>query len=146
MNALLEDIDISRVAALTTAGTTEIISSYVDMQGWDGAIFFTDIATANAGNFAYIRQSLVSDGSSSVVHLSGTRSIAASNGQTVRTTVHEPRNGLGRFVAVAVIRAGASTALGEIWCIRYKTKRGPQAIGINRIAQSPAGTASGTGA
>lgn len=146
MNALLEDIDISRVAALTTSAGTEVTSSYVDMQGWDGVIFFTDIATANAGNFVYVRQSTSVDGSTGTVHLSGTRSIAGTNGQTVRTTVHEPRNGLGRYVAASVIRAGTNTALGEIWCIRYRTKKAPQAIGVNKIAQSPAGTASGTGA
>lgn len=146
MNALLEDIDITRVAALTTSGTTEITSSYVDMQGWDGAIFYTDFGTANAGNFLYIRQSTASDGSTGTVHLSGTRSVPTSNGTTARSTVHEPRNGLGRYVAASCIRAGSATTLGEIWCIRYKTKKGPQAIGINKIAQSPAGTSSGTGA
>jgi|688.fasta_scaffold41038_10 hypothetical protein len=146
MFALLEDIDITRVADDTGSAGTEVVSTYVDMQGWDGAVFFGTIATANAGNFGYVRQSTSSDGSTGVSHLSGTRSIAASDGQVARICVHEPRATLGRYLAAAFIRAGTNTALGEIYCVRYRTKKGPAALGIGKIVQGPAGTTSGTGA
>jgi len=146
MFALLEDIDITLVAEDAGSAGTEAVSTYVDMQGWDGAVFFGTIATANAGNFMYIRQSTASDGSTGVSHLSGTRSIAGSNGQVARVCVHEPRAALGRYLAASVIRAGANTAVGEVYCIRYRTKKGPVALGIGKIVQGPAGTTSGTGA
>jgi hypothetical protein len=145
MFALGEDINITRVADDTTAGTSEVVSTYVDLQGWDGVVFFGTIATAATGNFLYVRQSTASDGSSGVSHLSGTRSIATSDGQLAQTCVHEPRQGLGRYAAASFIR-GTSTALGEIFALRYRAKKGPVAVGITKNVQSPAGTTSGTGA
>jgi hypothetical protein len=116
---LIDLIKITQESDDTSAGTSEINTTGLDLQGYDGVVFFTTIATANAGNYLALDQGATSTPTDSV---EGSSCVAGSDGDVVAVDLHKP---LYRYVRASVIR-GASTAVGEIYAIRYKGRKAPQ--------------------
>lgn len=111
---LSNEVLITKVKAAQATGTTEITSDIVDMSGYEGVVFFTAIATANAGNYIKGQQGAAAN-LSDVTDLEGTKVVAASDAQVVWLDIHKPQE---RYLRASVIR-GATTVVGEIYALRY---------------------------
>lgn len=119
---LSKNVKITMIKAAATAATTEVVSDVVDMQGYDGVIFFGTIATANAGNYLKVQQAAVS-AMTDPVDLAAKKIIAAANGSVVWLDIHKPQE---RYLTANVIRAGASTATGDLYAIQYGGEKMPE--------------------
>jgi hypothetical protein len=119
-NYLTDRVSIDLVKAAQTTAGTEVESDYVDMQGFDGVVFFAEIATANAGNFIKVQQD--EDGSGAGADLEGTKLVAATSGNVVTVEVKRPEK---RYLRANIIRAGANTVTGPIYAIRYAAREVP---------------------
>ena len=117
---LSNGIKITKAAAAASAGTTAVNGTALDMSGYDGVLFFTTIATANAGNFLKAQIGSASDGSDAA-DLEGTKVVAAANGQVVWLDIYraDPNQ---KYIRPVIIR-GASSAVGEVYALQYESRR-----------------------
>ena|SRR3990172_155843 len=126
-------IEIAKIADAETSAGTEVTSDSVDLANYQGGIFFCTIATANAGNYLALDQGTTSSPTEAIAS-SGV--VATVNGQVVCVTLHKP---LQRYARASVIRAGANTAVGQIYCIRYGNRKPPLTPGdVHTLLVSPA--------
>lgn len=125
---MINNIKIIKAADASGANTTEIESAIIDTTGFDGIIFLTTIATANAGNFLKVK-----DGAGAALEdaadLAGTKTTAVTNGDTLTLDIKRPAK---RYLQATITR-GASTAAGEIWALLYKKNHVP----INNGQRAP---------
>jgi hypothetical protein len=117
---LLNEGRIRCVSVATVAGTSTVYSSAVDTDQGDDITFFCTIATANSGNYLKIQQH-PDDQFGTEEDLAGSKTIGLVNADVVAAEVYRPTK---RYVRAAVIR-GASTALGEIFCIQKGARKLP---------------------
>lgn len=117
-----KNFKITKVKAGAASAGTAVESDVVDMQGYEGVIFVTTIATANAGNYLKAQQGAI-EALSDAVDLAATTVVATANAETVWLEVHKPSD---RYVRAVVIRAGANTATGDIFAIRYNGRVKPE--------------------
>lgn len=140
---LLTDCKLDKVADSTTTATSTVNSSIIDMQGYEGVIFITNIVTANAGNFLKAQQGAASN-MSDAADLAGSRVDSNASDEMVALCIHKP---VERYVRASVVRAGATTVLGEIYALRYGARTVPKdnsltGTGQAKVVVSPAeGTA-----
>lgn len=132
---LTKNVEIVKVKANQSAGTSAVTSDAVDMANWDGVVFFSTIATANAGNFLEVEQSEASDFASAVT-LEGTKAVAAENGDMVFADVYRPLESQGRYLRAKITR-GASSATGDIYAIKYAGRTKPETNAIGALVISP---------
>lgn len=121
---LSPSIMLDRVSDDTGSAGTAIDSTAVDMAGYDGVILFCTIATANAGNYLSAQQGAASNGSDAATLLGSKTTVTADGGLAV-LDVYKP---LERYVRAQVIRAGANTAVGEIFALRYGKDKQPSSF------------------
>lgn len=116
---LINGIKITKVAAAATAATTAVNGTAVDMSGYEGVLFFTTIATANAGNIFKAQIGSVANGSDAA-DLEGTAVVAAANAQVVWIDVYraDPNQ---KYIRPVVVR-GASSAVGDIYALQYESR------------------------
>ena len=121
---LSPNINITKVKNYSSADTDAVTSDAVDMQNYDGVLFFTTFAVANAGNYLKVQQD-ENDASafSDAEDLAGTKVTPASTNDVAWIDVYRPSK---RYIRVHATRAGASTALGEIYAIRYNGRELPE--------------------
>ena len=118
---LSKNVKITKVAVAAVSAGTAVNGSAVDMAGFDGVLFMTTIATANAGNFLKVQQdSDVALGT--VADLAGSAVVATANAEVVFVDCYQPAE---RYVRPVVIRAGANTAVGDIYAIQYEGRVKP---------------------
>lgn len=143
---LTESCKLTKVADHSTAATTDVTSASVDMEGWDGVVFFTSYGTAAANNLIHIEQSsddgsvdTFTDVAGSEVNASG----ASDEDQFV--DILRPQERYLRCIGVR----GTSSTLESIWALQYKGRKVPFAsapnltsgtIYGNRLTQPIAGT------
>lgn len=120
MKTFLNNNKIIKVADAATAATTAVSSSAVDMSGFESITFFSNIATANAGNFIKI-QTDDNSGFTSAADVTGAAAIAATDGNIVAVELTQP---VEKYVRAQIVR-GASTATGEIWAVLSKARTLP---------------------
>jgi hypothetical protein len=111
---------ITKLNAGVAAGTSQVDSSILDMSGYEGAVIFSAIATADPANYLKIaqgNQSNLSDGAD----IAGSKVVAAANGQVVGVEIFQPSD---RYLRASIIR-GVSTAAGEIYAIQYGGRKKP---------------------
>lgn len=121
---LSNNVKIRKVEAAATSADTALISDAVDMQGFDGVVFITTIATANAAVTLKAQQGNVLSGvnlDASKADLLGTSMVAGANGETLVLDIYRPTD---RYVQ-AVVTRGAATAVGEIYAIQYGGAKRP---------------------
>lgn len=137
MGQLSKLVEVDEVAAAATAATSAVNGITVDMQGFDGVMFFATIAVANAGNLLKAQEG---DTTSPTTDLAGSGVVATTNGQVVLLDVYKP---LKRYIRAVLIRAGASSASGQIYAVKYRGKVSPKvAADVATSLVSPiAGTA-----
>lgn len=121
MQGLLADIKITKVADTTANGTTTINSSVIDMAGYEGVIFFCNIATAAAGNILKVQQGLVSN-LSDAADLAGSGQTSGASDEVTGVEIIKP---LERYLRATVVR-GTSTILGEIYAVQFNPRTRPQ--------------------
>jgi hypothetical protein len=117
---LFHNVKIDLVEAATVQDQNDVETDIMDMLGYEGAVFFGTIATANAGNYMKIQQDTDPAGGT-MADLAGTKVIAAANGQVVWCEVYKPQE---RYLRAYVEKGGAATATGDIYCIRYGGRKG----------------------
>lgn len=118
---LSEDVKITKVADHTTAGTSAVTSSSVDMQDYEGVIFISSYGTAAAGNTAHAEQSSDDGSSDAFADLAGTEVGVSTSDEDVWVEVHRPTE---RYVRAAFLR-GTSSTLESIYAIQYGAKIKP---------------------
>lgn len=119
---LSNEVKIRKVAVAAGSAGTEVISSVVDMAGYEGVMFFTTIATANAGNFLKAQQD-AAVGMGGAADILGSKVVAAANASVVWLDIYKPTE---RYVTANIIRAGANTATGDMYAIQYEGKVKPE--------------------
>jgi hypothetical protein len=114
MRFLSEDVLITKVSNPSTAATGAVNGTGVDMTGYRGVMFVTSFTTANAGNYINAAESTAS--TTGYTDLEGTKVASGSSDEDVWVDVYGPKD---QYVRCEVVRAGASTALGDIWAFQY---------------------------
>jgi len=117
---LSNGVKITQAAAASAAGTSAVNSDVIDMAGYDGVMFVTAIATANAGNHIKLQQGDEPD-LSDAADIEGSKQVATANAQTVWIDLYRPTK---RYVR-AVATRGVSTALGEVYAFQYEGRIQP---------------------
>ena len=138
MRNLSKNTALTKVLALSTSAGTALNSASVDMDGFEGVMFFGRIATANAANFANLAQS--SD-DSTFVDLTGTKVVPGDDADSFLIDVYRP---LDRYVRCEVDRGGADTIVGDIYAIQYGARKAPTTHGTTVDAETHISPAEGT--
>ena len=114
---LFKNVKITKVKNHSTANTTDVESDAVDMQNYDGVVFFTTFAVAHGSNYLKAQQDENDDsGFGDAEDLAGTKVVAASANDVTWLDIYRPKK---RYIRAHGERGGASTALGEIYAIQY---------------------------
>jgi hypothetical protein len=118
---LSENILLTKVEDPTADGTSAVESAIVDMDGWDGVIFFTSYATAAADNAIHAEQGAASD-LSDAADLEGSEVDVGASDEDQFVDILRPQE---RYLRCVALR-GTSSVLGEIWAIQYRGAHLPQ--------------------
>ncbi len=113
-----ENSKFTKVQDHSTANTTAVNSTGVDMAGYEGVIFITSFGTAAANNTVNLAQGDSLGGSYD--DLEGTE-VASGTAADVWIDVFRP---LDRFVRMEATR-GTSSTLESVWAIRYGPLKAP---------------------
>jgi len=107
-------------AAVTAAGTSEVVGATIDMQNYEGVLFIAKFGTAASGNNLKAAQGEQSD-MSDAADLKGTLVAVGASDEIVWLDLYRPEE---RYVR-ALIQRGTSSTLD--WCIaiRYDPKKMP---------------------
>jgi hypothetical protein len=127
MEQLSNQVVVEKVADGATSAGTDVNGTAVDLQGYDGVMFFAGIATANAGNFLKVQEGSTT---SPTADLAGSKTIAAQNGHIVLVDVYRP---LKRYARPVIVRAGANTVTGDLYAIKYVGRVSPK-IAANAVS------------
>jgi hypothetical protein len=117
---LFHNVKITKCAAATASNQTDVEGTPVDMQGYEGAVFFGTIGTANAGNYLKVRQgtdSTVTD----AADLEGTKVVATAAAEIVWCEIYKPQE---RYLQPYIEKGGAATTTGDLYCIQYGGRKG----------------------
>lgn len=128
----LEENSLTLQAAGAGSAGTAVNGATLDMAGYDGVIVFGTIATANAGNYLKAQEGDASDGSD-MADLAGSKVVADANGQIVGFDLNRPKK---RYIRGVVIRAGANTATGDLYALRYKASSKPTSNTIANVLKT----------
>lgn len=116
---LSNGIKITKVADHTTAGTSAVEATGVDMAGFEGVLFVTSFGTAASGNTLLASQDTASGGS--YTDLLGSSVTSGTSDEDVWIDVYRPTK---RYVRVEAAR-GTSSTLESIWAIQYGARKQP---------------------
>lgn len=122
----LNQVKVELLAAPTGAGTSDVDSAVVDMQGYEGVIFLTRFGTAAANNSIKVQQGQDS-GLSDAADLTGTSVVSGSSDEGCGVDIHKP---LERYLRIRALR-GTSSTLGEIWAIKYGSRVMPRVSALS---------------
>lgn len=112
-------VKITKVADHSTAATSAVESTGVDMAGYEGVLFVTSFGTAAANNT--IKAAQGADNSADWEDLTGTSVASGTSDEDVWVDVFRPRD---RYVRVEIAR-GTSSTLESIWAIQYGARTAP---------------------
>lgn len=139
---LSDCVKITKVSDPTAAGTTTVVSTGLDMTGYDGVLFLTSYGTAAAGNL--VNASVCATVGGSYSDLAGTAVAPGSSDEdfyldVVRVPAATP------FIILTCVR-GTSSTLGDIWALQYKARALPvvNTISGTIIGEQHADKAAGT--
>lgn len=126
---LLKNAKLTKVEAAASSAGTALNSDSVDMQGYDGVMFFGRIATVNAANFANLAQS---EDDSSFADLLGTKVSPGDDGDSFCIDLYRP---LERYIRCEIDRGGADTATGDVYALQYHGRKAPATQGATIDAE-----------
>ena len=116
---LSSNVLITKVQDHSTAATSAVNSTGVDMSGYEGVLFITSFGTAAANNTVNAAQG--ADNSADWVDLTGTSVSAGTSDEDVWIDVYRPTE---RYVRLEAAR-GTSSTLESIWAIQYGPRKAP---------------------
>jgi len=116
--SLLKEARITEVISATTAGTSTIASSAVDMANYENVVFITSLGTAAADNGHKVNQSSDDGSADDYTDLLGSSLLCNGTGKVVVSEVIRPTK---RYVKCSVVR-GTSTTINNCICIRWGAK------------------------
>ncbi len=121
-NPVSENVKLTKIADPSTAATSDVTSSSVDLAGnggWDGVLLVTSYGTPAANNLFHVEgcddDSTFLDVEGSEVDLEG----ASDEDQWI--DVFRP---IYRYYRVVAAR-GTSSTLGDVWALLYRGKTAP---------------------
>ena len=117
---LSENVKIVLAKEAQAAATTEVLSDVIDTCGFEGCIFMTRFATANAGNYIKVKQDTAANGATAA-DLVGTKVTSGTSDEGVAIDINRPQE---RYLQLSATRT-VSSALGEIWAILYRPVKAP---------------------
>ena len=117
---LSENVKIVLAKAAEAAGTDEVVSAVIDTCGFEGCIFMTRFAVANAGNYIKVQQDTAANGATAA-DLAGTKVTSGDSDEGVAIDINRPQK---RYLQLSATRT-ATSALGEIWAILYGPVKAP---------------------
>ena len=117
---LSENVKIVLAKAAEAAAATEVLSDVIDTCGFEGCIFMTRFATANAGNYIKVKQDAAADGQTAA-DLAGTKVASGTADECCAVDINRPQK---RYLQLSATRT-ESSALGEIWAILYGPVKAP---------------------
>jgi len=117
---LSENVKIVLAKAAEDAATTEVKSAVIDTCGFEGCIFMTRFAVANAGNYIKVQQDTAANGATAA-DLAGTKVTSGDSDEGVAIDINRPQK---RYLRLSATRT-ATSALGEIWAILYGPVKAP---------------------
>ena len=119
---LTDNLKITKIADHTTAGTSTVTSSAVDMQGYTCAVFVTSFGTAASDNTFTIQSSSDDGSADAYTDLTGTQVGVSTSDEDVWEDICRPRE---RYLKIKADR-GTSSTLESIWVIQYGARSLPQ--------------------
>ena len=123
---LSKEVQITEVEGPTTAGTSAIESTAIDISNYDGCAIMTTVATktdSTNSNIVAVYQSSKATLDNSTETLLKEYTVTKDN-LTVLLDVFRPREEYGKYIIVKVTR-GTSTAVGPIYAMRYGGRTKP---------------------
>lgn len=112
---LSDNIKITKVQDHTTAGTSTITATSIDMQNYTGVVFLTSFGTAASDNTCHVEGSSDDGSSDSFTDLTSTEVGVASSDEDVWLDI---RNPVERYIRFACLR-GTSSTLESVWAFQY---------------------------
>tara|TARA_Y100000310_G_scaffold304722_1_gene344163 strand:+ start:253 stop:678 length:426 start_codon:yes stop_codon:yes gene_type:complete len=106
----------TKVADHTSAGTSQVNSASVDMQGWDGVMFVTSYGTAASDNILHLA---TSSDDSTFNDLEGTALSPGASDEDQWVDIYRP---LERYIRAEAVRDTSST-LESVWAVQYAGAR-----------------------
>lgn len=110
----LNSCQITKVADHSTAATSAVESSIIDMAGFAGVVFVTSLGTAAANNTLKVQQD-DANGTGGMADLAGSEVSAGTSDEDLIVAVHQPAK---RYLR-AVVTRGTSSTCESIYAIRY---------------------------
>jgi hypothetical protein len=117
---LSENVKITKVAA-SVDGTGTVVTGAIDMQGFNGVLVMSTMATANAGNYVKAGQD-DAVGLGTIADIEGSKVVCTASPQVLMLDIKPTK----RYCQVSFVRGGATTVLGEIYIIQYKGDKLPE--------------------
>lgn len=115
IQAISENIKITKVADAVTAATGDVNGSSLDMAGYDGVIFFTSYGTAAADNEIHAEVSSDNNVGDAWAAVASSEVSSAGSDEDQWLDVLRP---VERYIR-CVAERGTSSALGDIWALQY---------------------------
>lgn len=120
---LSAEVKIDKVADGASSAGTAVTSSAIDMLGYDAVCLFAQIATANAGNYLKAQQSSDDGSADDYTDLAGSKVVADNGADVVVLDIRRPTK---RYLKGIIIRGGANTVTGDMYAVRYNSRKFPQ--------------------
>lgn len=111
---------LTKALAGAVAGTSELTTAVINMEGFEGVEFFGSIATKDPTNYIKVQQGkllLMTDAED----LKGTKLATTVDGNVFLTDIYKPQE---QYVQLVVTRA-VSTTVGDIFALQYAPKKMP---------------------
>lgn len=121
MKLLSEITKLVKVADHSTAATSDVTSSSVNMAGYGSVLFLTSFGTAAANNTLKVQQSSDDGSTDAYSDLEGSSVSSGTSDEDVWIDVYRPTK---QYVRVVAAR-GTSSTLESIWAIQYEASSLP---------------------
>lgn len=138
MQNLLKECKISRVSNAAAAGTTEVLSSVLDMTGYDGVIFIAllgDVTINSVLTLTAKGNTASSTSSPAPVTQKATDAYTATatdaDNKLLAVDVVKPQT---RYIFASLTRAAANAVVDGIIAIQYQSRSKPQSLDSTVLA------------
>ena len=114
MHSLMENAKLTRVLDNQTAATSSKGTTVLDMQGYDGVVFFTALSVGHASNNYMKVQQSGTNTTASMADLLGTKIQSTASALQLWADIYRPRE---RYVRAVIIRATSlarCTTMGDM--------------------------------
>lgn len=142
---LLKNSEIVQVEAPAVAGTSDLLSDYVDMANYDGVMFIVSFGTITSGAVTSIKaRQNTANSDSGAADLEGSSVTVPDTGsdKVAVLDIYKPRE---RYVACAIDRGTQNAVVNGITAIKYGPRKGPVTQGATVSAsEAHASPAEGT--